>query len=232
MPSLHVGTFGYCNHAIWASSDNLYITLKGKEAHGAYPHEGVDAIQMAASLIPNILSIPAKIVDTQNPCTLTIGTLEAGTAHNIVAGKAALTGTLRTLDEVSRKTALAQIERLVERTATAFGGTGEFIHRVGAKAVVNNTRLQAQLVDILGHQADPANVVLTRSQMGAEDFSAFSRSVPGCYLLLGTGNPEKGIVHPIHTPQFNVDEACIPFAVSHMSEALLKLGKQWTELNE
>jgi amidohydrolase len=226
-PKIEVGHFGYVTGTVLAASDLFQIRLHGRSAHGAYPHEGIDTVQMAAAVIQGLLAIPARLTDAVSPCVLTVGSVKAGTAHNILAGEADLRGMLRTFEDRTRKIAIDAVHRVVEHTATAHNGRGEVDFVIGAHAVRNHSQLTDYLTDVLGRSTGSTNVVPRNPQMGAEDFSAFSRRVPGCYFFLGVRNEDRGITHMIHTPRFDVDEACIPFAVEHMSDALLTLGRDW-----
>ena len=91
----------------------------------------------------------------------------------------------------------------------------------------NDKALEARTVELMREAVGFEKVVAHLPQLGAEDFAAFSRRVPGCYLFLGIRNVEKGIVHMLHTPKFDVDEDCIELGVTAMSEALLAHGRTW-----
>jgi hippurate hydrolase len=87
--------------------------------------------------------------------------------------------------------------------------------------------LERRTVELLRETAGADAVVPHEPQLGAEDFSSFSRRVPGCYLFPGVRNEAKGITHMIHTPRFDVDEACIPFAVESFGDVLLRMARTW-----
>ncbi len=227
MPGLEVGRIGYCEQAVWAASDLFWIRLFGATAHGAYPHQGIDAVQMAAATVSGLLAIPNRVADALSPCVVTVGRIQAGTAHNIIAGRAELDGIVRTVEESTRARVLEALHRIVEHTAAAFGGHHEIDTTLSAPAVRNDPRLQSRAVSWLAQHMGTEVVQPHRPQMGAEDFASFSNRVPGCYLLLGVRNETRGIIHDIHTPKFDVDEACIPLAVTHMSGLIAHLGARW-----
>lgn len=229
MPTLEVGKIGYTGGAVWAGSDLVEIAIHGQKTHAAYPHSGVDAVVVASHVIQALQTIPSRRVDARQPCVLSIGKLEAGESYNIIAERAELTGILRTLSEETSAQAIAEIERVVRGVCAAHGARGEVKITPGARLTANDVRLEARTVALLRAQLGDEAVVQHPAQMGAEDFAAFSRRVPGCYLFLGVRNEARGIVHMIHTPRFDVDEACLALGVGAMSDALLELGRTWSE---
>ncbi|MCA9561869.1 MAG: amidohydrolase [Myxococcales bacterium] len=223
LPRLQVGRFGVSERAVWAASDVFDITIKGSSAHGATPHQGRDAIRAACALADALYGLPGRETDANTACVLSIGQLHAGTAHNIIADRATISGILRTIDDPTRDLMLNAINRITKGVSAAYGAEAEIDIRLGAKAVHNDPSLREQVLSSL--RSNGAEVDTVPSQMGAEDFSAFSSRVPGCYLYLGVGNIERGIVHDIHTPRFDVDEQCIGYAMSHIGKTLVDLGK-------
>ena len=230
MPELPVGRWAVPDGTVWATSDIFDIRLKGRQAHGAKPHQGVDAVQMAAAVIQAALALPARLTDPLQPCVLTVGSVQAGTSHNILAGDAKLTGILRTLDEHTRTTAQEALKRLVKQIASAHDGEGTVHFQLGANAVLNHDELTDRVRTTLHDLVGPEGLGERLPQMSAEDFSAFSNRVPGCYFFLGTRNEARGITYPIHSTRFDVDEACIPFAIQHLTNLFERLGRNWSPL--
>ena len=228
MPTLDVGLIGYTNGPVWARSDLVEITVHGVKTHAAYPHSGIDAVLVGSHVITALQSIVSRRVDARDACVVSIGKMVAGESYNIIADTAQLTGIVRTLSDEVSELAQAEIQRIVEHTCAAFGARGEVRFTAGARLTANDLGLErrtvATLKEILGDDA----LVPHAPQLGAEDFAAFSRRVPGCYLFLGVRNEARGITHMIHTSRFDVDEACMPLAVGAMSEALLRISRSWT----
>lgn len=231
MPLLDVGLIGFPGGAVWAASDLFDIVVHGKMAHGAYPHEGVDPIYCASLIVQALQQIVTRNLDARDACVVSVCRMTAGTAYNIVPAQAHLQGLVRTLNDRVRDVALVRLRAIAEQIAAACGCTAEVTTVRGTYLTANHMELerfaQASLRD------DPAGVrcVPFAAQMGAEDFAAFSRRVPGCYLFLGVRNEAKGIRHMIHTPQFDVDESCIGLGVSAMSRVLLQAGRDWSSLS-
>jgi amidohydrolase len=226
MPTLDVGKIGHTGGAVWAESTLVEIEIGGQKTHAAYPHEGIDAVVVAAQTVVALQTVASRRVDAREAIVLSIGHLEAGNSYNIIADGARLTGILRTLNSDVTDFAKAEIRRIVEGTCSAHGATASVSFTDGARLTANDPELErrtvAHLCDILGADA----IVPHLPQLGAEDFAAFSRRVPGCYLFLGVRNEARGITHMIHTPKFDVDEACLPLAVGAMSEALIRLAAE------
>ncbi|MBN1946231.1 MAG: amidohydrolase [Bradymonadales bacterium] len=228
---LSVGRFGLGQGGAFAANDILTVRLFGRSAHGAYPYQGVDTIRMAAPVIEALLSLPSRVVDPRNPCVLTLGTIRAGTAHNVIAGEAELCGSLRTFDPELRQAVRSAIRQVVSEIPPAFGGRGEVQIQQSTQAVINHPQLEAKARAFLEQAVGPQGVAVIPPMLGSEDFYQFSQAVPGCYLFLGVSNPAKGIVHPIHSAQFDVDETCIPYAVQHLAGLLEHLCATWSALD-
>lgn len=228
MPTLQAGLIGHTGGAVWAGSELVEIEVIGKKTHAAYPHEGIDAVVVASHLVVALQTVTSRRVDARQACVLSIGHLEAGNTYNVIADRAKLTGILRTLSDDAREVARTEIERIVHGVASTFGAEARVVFTQGAYLTANDLELEQQTVDVLRQIAGADRVVPHLPQMGAEDFSAFSRRVPGCYLFLGVRNEARGITHMIHTPQFDVDESCIPFAVDTFADTLIHVSNTWS----
>jgi amidohydrolase len=230
MPDLDAGLIGYTGGPVWARSELVEIEIEGSKAHAAYPHEGIDAALVAAQVLVALQSIVSRRVDTRRPCVLTIGELEAGDSYNILPQRARMKGVLRTLsDEVSEQ-AMAQIEALVRGVSEAMGARASVRYVPGARLTANARWLEDFVVGAARGVLGRDRVVAHPPQLGAEDFAFFSRRVPGCYLFLGIRDEARGIAHPLHTPEFDVDESCLSVGVSAMVGALLELGRRWSDV--
>lgn len=232
MPLLDVGSIGFTGGPVWAASDLFDIHVTGAMAHGAYPHEGRDPILAAAAIVQALQQIPARVIDAREACVLSVCRVTAGTAYNIIPDTAHLQGLLRTLDENVRDTALESMRRTVEATAAAHGCTASLSTVRGTYLTANHPALERFVGASLAARHPDVAFVPFKPQMGAEDFAAFSRRVPGCYLFLGVRNEARGITSMIHTPTFDVDEACLELGVRAMTDALLDAGARWDELAE
>ena len=227
MPTLDVGRIGYTNGPVWAGSDLIEIVIHGQKTHAAYPHSGRDAIVAASHVVVALQTVTSRHLDAREPCVVSFGRMEAGESYNIIADTARLTGIVRALDERVAARAIEEIERIAFGVASSLGARAEVRVTPGSRPTRNDPALEARCVAAMRRLIGAEALVAHLPQMGAEDFAAFSRRVPGCYLFLGVRNEARGITHMIHTPRFDVDEACIELGVRAMSGALLELAATW-----
>jgi amidohydrolase len=213
MPTLRAGQVGWRAGGVMASSDALRITVEGKMAHGSAPHQGVDAVYVAAQVVTALQGVVSREVDSRRPAVVSIGSLHAGNRNNILAGEAVMEGTVRTLDRETRAQVLAAVERVVAATCQAHRATCRLEFGRGLPPTVNDPALAAASAQVLRAAFDEEAVIEIEPIMAAEDFSLFAERVPGFYLHLGVGNPERGWISYLHTPTFRPDESAIEVGV-------------------
>lgn len=201
-----VGTVAFCFGNMMASTDEIYITIKGKGGHGAYPQDTKDPVMMAAQMLVAMQQVVSRTVSPFQPAVLTFGKVIANGATNIIPDEVYLEGTFRAMDETVRSAAHQQIKEIAKNTVAAFGGTVDVNIAIGYPVLTNNDTLTQRSYDRAVAYLGKENVIITTPRMGAEDFAFYSQKVPACFYRLGTGNPDKGITSNIHTPTFNIDE--------------------------
>jgi carboxypeptidase Ss1 len=203
---LNSGTLGFRGGPIMASPDTFEIKVIGRGGHGAYPHETVDPVYVAAQVIVALQGVSGRMIDPIQPFVITIGSIHSGTKENIIPDQAILQGTLRTLDEKTRKLAKAKIAEVTRGVSRAFGAKAEVDFEKDAYPVtVNDVHVTEQAMKII--KKIPRTKVRVREPiMGGEDFSRFLHEAPGTFYFLGNHNQAKGCVHPNHSPRFKVDE--------------------------
>lgn len=214
-PDIEVGEIGVKYGQMNASSDTIKIILHGKNSHGAYPHDGVDAINMAGQVLTSLQSIVSRNVDPRDSSVVTIGTINGGSQGNIIAHKVELVGTVRTLDNNIRSLVINRIKEVVTNVAKAMGGEAEFIVKEGYTALINTDKI----VDGVKTNAEKtlgSNKVhiLKKASLGVEDFAYFAEKVQGAYYKLGCRNKQKGIIHGAHYSLFDIDEECLPIGAA------------------
>lgn len=207
-----------------AGVDSFDLVIKGRDAHGAYPHQGFDAIVIAAQVINALQTVVSRRLDPTEGRVITIGTIEGGTKDNIITGKVSMTGSIRTFDPDLRESLFAEMERACG-VARALGGDFELTIHPGFMAIIND-RAMTELVwqtgvDLLGEE----NVDEGTLEMGAEDFSYFAEKAPGCFFSLG-GAVAEGPPRMHHHPRFDVDERCLPIGAALLAESALRYLKQ------
>ncbi len=222
MPNIEVGQIGYNVGAAMASADRIFITIRGKKVHGAYPHDGVDAIVVAAECLTALQSIRSRRIDTQDPLVITIGSIHGGNRFNIIADEVKLEGTMRTLSEDARTKAKAMIDQTLKGITSAYGASYELqIPPSNNPVTYNDPKLVMDTLPTMKRLLGEKNLFEPKPQMGAEDFSLFQKVIPGFFYFLGVGNKSKGITAMIHTPEFEADEEALVIGVKVMSNVLL-----------
>ena len=217
-PELEVGKIGCKDGVMTASSDRFTITVKGRSGHASRPHKTVDAILVASMTISAIQHIVSRRTDPLHHAVISIGTIQGGTAPNIIADRVEMQGTVRTLDHRVRQKIPHYIELILKGITTATDAGYDFHYEFGSPSVMNNPRVTAlareAIKEALGSEA---LVELAEPQMGSEDFAYFAERVPATFLRLGTSNHKKGITSSLHTPDFDVDENAIGVGVTALS---------------
>ena len=220
---LEVGTIGVNRERCCASVDNFRAVIRGKKAHGAYPHLGRDAVVMAGQALVQLQSLVSREIDPLEGAVVTVGSVHGGTAPNIIADEVVMEGTVRSYLPEQRGYLTDRVKEITTSVASAGGGSAEVAVRRGSPAVVNDPAMAEMVLsvgrDFLGFESAS---FLDRPTMGGEDFSYLSEAVPGAFFRLGSGNEERGIVHPAHTSDFDVDEGCLPVGAAMMAELALR----------
>jgi len=219
-----VGTLAVREGPATAYPDKFALVIKGREAHGAYPHEGFDAIMLAGQVISALQTVVSRRVDPTRGKVLTVGTIEGGTKDNIVAGKVRMTGTIRSFDPQTRETLFEEMERACG-VARALGGDFDLTIYPGYNPVVNDPELTALVratgVDLLGTEA----VRIAPLEMGGEDFCYFAEKAPGCFFMLGGATPGEPLRRH-HHPLFDVDERCLPLGAALLADVAVRYLQQ------
>ena len=227
MPTHETGEIEIRYGDLNASSDEIHIKVHGKSCHGAYPDTGVDAIVMAAAVINSLQTLVSRCISPLDNAVLTLGTIHGGTAGNIVAGEAEMTGTLRTTDPDVRRKIIDAMTRQVSCTCQAMGGSGEVVIVPGYAALINSDEIVDVLVEAATEVLGSEHIHPKKfPSLGVEDFSFFLEKAKGVFYHLGCANKEKGITSPLHSQDFDIDEACLKLGVELQAELALRLLKR------
>jgi amidohydrolase len=209
---LPAGSISITPGPVNASADELYITIRGKGGHGAYPHTSIDAIPAASAVVLALQNIAAREIDPLRSVVVTIGTIEGGYRNNVIADQVQLSGTLRAHDPQIRDGLEARVRRIVDHVAAAYGATAEIRIVRGYPPVVNDVDLAERFARYMREQT-PVPVERFEPTMGAEDFAYFAQQVPGVQVRLGVRSEAAGAIHPAHGAEFRIDEAALPVGV-------------------
>ena len=226
MPLIETGKVGFRSGVYMASTDEIYVTIKGKGGHGAIPHQNIDPVLIASHIIVALQQIVSRNANPIMPSVLSFGKVVANGATNVIPDSVYLEGTFRTLDERWRNDAHAKMIKMAEAIAEGMGGKCEFKIVRGYPALVNNPELTASArknaVDYLGEE----NVLDLDIWMAAEDFAFYSQETNACFYRLGTRNEAKGITSSVHTSTFDIDENALKTGVGLMTYLALCELKQ------
>lgn len=203
---------------VTAQSDGFSIRITGEGGHGARPHEAIDAIVIASMLIMAIQAMVAREVDPVHPTVISIGSVQAGTAPNVIAENAVLEGTIRTTRPDVRKHIHRGIKRLGRAFAKLHRAKIEVEIRGGYPPVVNTpgeARIAAEAVGLL--MPEGTLVMQESPSMGAEDFGFYLKAMKGCYVRFGA-RPDEDTYVPLHSPHFDVDENVLGVGASFFDQ--------------
>jgi len=216
-PELSTGTFGFCKGQFMASADEIYLTVKGKGGHAAFPNTLVDPVLTAAQIIVNLQQVMSRKKSPFDPAVLSFGRLEAKGATNIIPDEVKIDGTLRAMNEEFRFEAHRWIMKIAEETAKASGASCDVNIVVGYPCLVNDEVLTVELQNKAQDFSKEIVVKTIPPRMGAEDFAYYSQKIPTCFYRIGTGNETKQTTNGLHTTNFNVDEEAFINGVGLMS---------------
>lgn len=210
-----VGKIGIRYGQMNAASDSIKIILHGKSSHGAYPHNSVDSILMASTVINSLQTIVSRNVDPRDSAVVTIGTIKGGIRENIIADKVELEGTVRTLDPVTRERVIGRIEKLVTQISEAMGGSGEVIREEGYIPLINDNDCVEMVKENGEEMLGKDNVIkIEKPSLGVEDFAYFVDNTKGAFYRIGCRNEDKGIVYDAHYALFDIDEDCLVYGAA------------------
>ena len=202
-----------------ASADTFQIALAGRGAHGARPHEAADPIVCAAAIISALQTIVARRVNPATPAVVTVASVHAGRALNVIPEQATLGGTLRAVDPGTRELLANEVRRLAEGIAAAHGIVATVTLTLGPPPIVNPEQAAAwartAVESVLGASA---LVPLGTINMAGEDFAYYMERVPGCFMRVGARMADEAVI-PAHTPQFHASEASIFVGAAVLAEA-------------
>ena len=209
-PELPLGSVGIRYGKFYAASDTFSITVRGKSAHGAEPEKGIDALQAAARLAVRLVDLQSALNGER--CAVTVGTLQAGTAINVVADTAQLTGILRTLGPDSRARKRALVTDAATEIAAQTGTQIDVQLHASYPGVVNDDGASQLVYDTAMHLLGEPNVaVLQQPTLMTEDFGYYLSAARGCFYHVGAG-----CAAPLHSPQFLPDiRAAVTAAALH-----------------
>lgn len=223
-----VGLVALKSGPLMAAPDTFEVTVIGKGGHGAMPHETVDPIVIACHVVTALQAVVSRQRDPLEPAVISVTTIHAGTAHNIIPNAAVLTGTVRTFDEKLREQIPQLMERLVRGITDGFGARYQFKYERGYRATVNDPAVTEILREVVRETIGAEALVEAEPTMGGEDFSAYLSRAPGAFIFIGARNEEAGISAPHHHPNFAIDESALAIGVKVLVGAAGRLSSDFS----
>lgn len=210
---LEAEKIGYTPGYAMAAADFFNITIQGKGGHGAYPHDTVDSVIIAAKIVDALQTLVSRAVNPLHPAVVTVSTIQAGgEANNIIADTALIRGTVRTYHEEARETIQREMAVMAESVAAMYHGKSNLTYVRGYDAVYNHPEETSRFVALMKETFGEENVLEREPTMGGEDFGYFSKVRPGTFFNVGAFNPDYEATFPHHHPRFNIDEKAMLIA--------------------
>jgi len=215
-----VGEIMIAEGTVTAQSDRFSIQVLGKGGHGARPHEAVDAVVVTGLLITALQTLVSREIDPVHPSVVTIGTVQAGSAANVIAETARLEGTVRTTLPAVRDHLDRGIRRIARSIGELHNAKVETRISAGYPPVVNTAReTRAAYRAAKAVVGESGLMAMDHPSMGSEDFSYYLQKLPGCYVRFGARGVDQPYV-PLHSPAFDIDERVLGVGAAYFAEVV------------
>lgn len=213
--NLDSGKIGLKKGVVNAASNPFTIRIKGKGGHGARPEATVDPVVIASSVVMNLQTIVSRELTPTVPSVLTIGTINGGTAQNIIPEEVVLSGIIRTMTTEHREYVKRRLVEIAEGVAVSMRGSCQVEIEESYPCLYNDDGMLELLKESAAEQLGAQSVIdLDKPSLGVESFAYFSMERPSVFYFLGCRNEEKGITHPAHSSKFDIDEECMAAGVA------------------
>lgn len=222
-PKFQAGQLAVRPGKFMASSDEIFVTIKGRGGHGAQPHLNIDPVVIGSQLVVSLQQLVSRIANPAVPTVLSFGKFIANGATNVIPNEVYLEGTFRTMDESWRDEALRKIEHQIVELPRIFGAEAVVEIRRGYPVLNNNVELATRLEEYLKEFSGEHNVYEAPIWMAAEDFAYYTHQLPSVFYLVGIANSQKGIGAELHTPNFQIDEDAFDNAIGGLIYSALSL---------
>jgi amidohydrolase len=218
-----VGRVGVRSGPVFAAADRFTLRVRGKGGHAAMPEGAVDPIVIAAQIVLALQTLVSRETSPFERAVVTVASLHAGSAFNIIPEEAELQGTLRTFNQAHRERLIERIAEVARGVAAALRGSCEVEFADGCLACVNDPTMTAVVrraaqAAVGAERVDEDERVMTS---GSDDMAYFLAAAPGCYFIVGARNEAREAAYPHHHPRFNIDEDALPVAVEVLTRTAL-----------
>jgi len=214
MPGFPVGKFGFMAGGFMASSDTVIVKINGVGGHGAMPATTVDAVVVASYIVVALQTVVARNVDPREMAVISVGSIHAGNAPNVIAGSAEMKITVRAFNPEVRQLLRERITKIVHSQADVLGATAEIDYQWRYPPLQNEpgmTEFARQVA--IDHFGEDCLIPDMKPLTGSEDFAYMLEVKPGCYFTIGNGDGEGGCM--VHNPGYDFNDAILPIGASY-----------------
>lgn len=227
-PFLDAGQIGIRRGPMTAACKTFRITLRGHGGHSARPHQATDPIAAAMLLINQLYALCPRSIDGRQPLALTVGSIHAGQAANVIPDTCELSGTVRTMRLEDTEIIDQRVQAIIEGVATSTGCTIEIEYLHFCPQTDNDSAVVDLVLAAANEVVGPSNVQwIELPSMGGEDFAFYQQRIPGAFVRLGAGLGKGQTRRALHSSLFDIDEACLPIGAKLMMQTGLKLAQQF-----
>lgn len=217
MPYLKSGMVGFGSGPVMASSDEIYLTIKGKGGHAAVPDHLDDTVLAASQIIVALQQVVSRNASPFSPTVLSFGKVTANGAVNVIPSEVRIEGTLRTMDEKWRKKAIEKIKHIASSVAAAMNTTCDINILGGYPVLRNDPDVTAKSIHYASEFLGKKQIARMEPRMTAEDFAFYAELIPATFYRLGTADPGNKLSSGLHTPDFDIDESALKTGMSLMA---------------
>jgi amidohydrolase len=217
-----VGWIGVTPGPAMAAAEKFKLLITGKGGHGAAPHLAVDPVLASAHVITALQSIVARNVAPLQTAVISVTTVHGGEAFNVIPPQVEMQGTIRTFEPEVREMVLRRFQEVVEATAASLGCQAQIELEALTPAVINDAKAAALVQRLVPDVLPFADLDVSNRTMGSEDMAYMMREVPGCFVFVGSSNPEKGLDAPHHHPRFDIDERALVYGAALLASAAVE----------
>jgi len=223
-PALPLGTVGWRIGPTMAASDYFRITVVGRGGHASTPQQGPDAVVIASEIVIGLQTLVSRVREPFDPVVVSVGSFHGGTRHNILPTEVVLEGTVRTLRASTRELMERTLRRKARSIAAGHGARVRIVYRQGYPPLLNTPGPTRVVAEGLGVELGRKNVIeVEHPLMGAEDFARYLERVPGTFLRLGVGVPERPA--SLHSATFAPDDRALVIGAATLITAAESLQR-------
>lgn len=222
------GKVGITAGPVFASADEFHIVVEGRGGHAAVPHIATDPVVVAAHIVTMLQSMVTRRRNPFEEAVVSVTSIHAGTAFNIIPDTATLAGTVRTFGGEFYDRVPDLMQEVASGVARSLGAEARVNYTRLIPPAVNDAEMAGLMSDVAAEVVGTDNVLHDVRTMGGEDMAYFLERAPGCYAFVGCANAAKGVTHPHHSPHFNIDEDALTIAAELLSRTAIAFLQQHT----